>query len=213
MCSIDCLCASAYLFFCSSDRFARKSLEKWTIWYVFFVNRSTIWNFPVPVSYFNSLPQEVPLIVNWRQAHHFFCTVCIFDIHEFLRLRCRYPQERSQSRCVRDSRGNSSRIPRPKTKKYPCLATSFREPSGCNNRLDLANYIFVTHGEVANTSRSHCGCPIQCGSGKLRASWLRLGSNVVPCKPHSSLDAWRSLLIGFSWWCLVLVEATVDLWQ
>ena len=49
-------------------------------------------------------------------------TVCIFDIHEFLRLRCRYPRERSQSRCVRDSRGNSSRIPRPE--KHPCLATS-----------------------------------------------------------------------------------------
>jgi len=47
-----------------------------------------------------------------------------FDIHEFLRLRCRYPRERSQSR------------PSPREAPLSGYINYDSEPSGCNNKLD-----------------------------------------------------------------------------
>ncbi len=62
-------------------------------------------------------------------------TVCIFDIHEFQRLRCRYPRERSvplRERLAREQQSN----PSPREAPLSGYINYDSEPSGCNNKLD-----------------------------------------------------------------------------
>jgi len=79
--------------------------------------------------------------VIWRNLllyaflHTRILAITLFDIHEFLRLRCRYPRERSvplRERLAREQQSN----PSPREAPLSGYINYDSEPSGCNNKLD-----------------------------------------------------------------------------